>query len=346
MFASSLARTSMRALVLTMATLILTGFAITLAHWNDLKDTLLDQAFIVSAALGSHHFSFAALCLLLLLGVILGFSYLNYRRLEPPFDARFQIVIVSVVAGLIIGIPFFVAKAMDLEAQRLETGLSPRAYLAYRNNENPELVLKEVSAALDRPAVNGKNSVQGTVYTLFSNGYRDMPEAQAIMHRALTNADFQVRYAGINLLTEHLNNVDTNSAEYRLIITEFESALKDPHPNVRFIAARVLAMKGLDLEQSIAQLSENVSDVKASENHRRWVVDILRDIGPKAKSAVPALIQAVDLTTNGPDKQRMYNAVTNALTKIDPGALSQLKPLPPLETKAPTTVLPGLGVKP
>jgi ABC-type transport system involved in multi-copper enzyme maturation permease subunit len=344
MFASSLARTSMRALVLTMETLILTGVLCGMSNLNNYGNELFDNMYSLSATLGLGCTWFGVICGAFMLAIIHWLNYLNYRRLEAPLRAGLQLVIVSAAATILIGVPFFVVKAWDLEAQRLETGLSPRAFLAYRNNDHPELVLKEISAALDRPAVNGKNSVQGTVYTLFSNGYRELPEAQSIIYRALTNADFGVRYAGINLLTDRLNNAETNSAEYRRIVTEFEKALKDPHSNVRFLAARALAIKGLDLEQVIALLIENVSDVKAASHHRQWVTQTLGELGPKAKSAVPALIQAVETTTNVTDKLMIYRTVTNALAKIDPSALSQLKPVPAPQTKA--TGSPGLGVKP
>jgi ABC-type transport system involved in multi-copper enzyme maturation permease subunit len=332
MVASSLARTSMRALVLTMEMTILTGVLVAIG--SDLKDTLADQSFSLSVSLGLHYVLFAALCLVLLLSVIFGFNYLNYRRLEPPLGTAIQVVIVSVVAAFIIGIPFLIAKAMEFESQRQRTGLSLRAYTAWRAGDQPELVLKEINAALDQP-----KTVQKGVYALFSNNYRDLPEAQAIAHRTLTNADPNVRILGINALSFRLmNNGDTNSAEYRQIVTDFEKILRDPHPYVRFIVARSLASKGLDLEQCIAEFTRQVCDLKISTHTRHQMVDALKDLGPKAKSAVPALIQAFNMTPDGVEKNKMFRSVSEALTKIDPTALSQLKPVAGSEeSSSPTT---------
>ena len=346
MFASSLARTSMRALVLTLATLILMGLVIGISNLIDFRDLLLDQALLLSIVIGSHYILFAAFCLALLLGVILVLNYLNYRRLEPPLGARVQIAIVSVIGALMVGIPFFLVKAYELDSRRLSTGLSPRAYLAFQRNEHPEMVLKEISAVLDRPAANSNESAQEAIYTLYSNNYRDLPEVRPILRKALTNSDPNVRIAAISLLSDRWikNNEATNSPESLQTLADLEMMLKDPNPYVQFIVARSLASKGLDLEQAIAVFVKQAVDVKSSWDHRRSVINALGDLGPKAKSAVPALIQAFDMTADGVEKNKMYRSVSEALTKIDPSALSQLKPVATPETKP--AGLPGLEIKP
>lgn len=327
MFASSLARTSMRAVVLTMVTTIGIGFVCGISNWNRINENLLNEAYTFSASIGLHYFWFGALCAALMLLLILALNYLNYRRLESPIRPSIQIAIVSVAAAILIGFPFFVALSLQLDSHRLETGLSPRAYLAFQNNENPELVLNEVSAALDRPGAPGDNAAHGAINVLYNNNYRDLPEARAIFHRAFTNSDVNVRTASAWLLSECLNSEPTNSSDYRQIIAEFEKALKDPAPAVRYTAARSLARQNRDLSQTIAELAAQVSDVNGSWNHRRWVVDSLGDLGPKSKPAVPVLIQTLDATTDPMLKYKLYKSVTNALGKIDPGALEQVKPV-------------------
>jgi hypothetical protein len=335
MFASSLARTSMRAVVLTMVTIIGIGVVCMMSNWHNFNEELFNQAYIGFASVGVHYVWFAAMIAVLMLGLILWMNYLNYRRLEPPIRPTIQIVIVSVAAAILIGIPFFVSLSMQFDSQRMEMGLSPRAYLAYRHNENPELVLKEVSAALDRPT-----NAHRAVSALY--GYRDYPEAQAIMHRALTNSDPNVRISGMFLLADRLNNEPKDSEEYRQTLVEFEKMLKDPHPYVQFIVARNLASKGLDVEQCIAVFTNQVVDVKSSRNQRRSVVDALGSIGPKAKSAIPSLIRAYDMTTEFVEQNKMYNSVTNALSRIDPSALNQLKPVAEPETNAASSMRYGL----
>lgn len=333
MFASSLARTSMRAVVLTMATTIGVGIVCGVSNWSRFNEELFNGAYTFSASIGIHYVWFAAAIAVLMLGLILALNYLNYRRLESPLRPAIQIVIVSVAAAILIGVPFFVVLSMQLDSQRLETCLSPRAYLAYHNNENPELVLKEVSAALDRPGAPGDNSAHGAINVLYNNNYRDLPEARAIIHRAFTNSDVNVRSASAWLLSEYLNSEPTNSSEYRQIIGEFEKALKDPAPGVRYTAARSLARQNRDLGQTVAELAAQVADAKGSWNHRRWVVDTLGELGAKSKPAVPVLIQTLESTTDPMLKYKLYKSVTNALGKIDPSALEQVKPVSIPESK-------------
>ncbi len=341
MFASSLARTSMRALVLTMETLILTGVLCGMSNWNNYGNELFDNVYSLSATLGLGCTWFGVICGVLMLAIIHWLNYLNYRRLEAPLRAGFQLVIVSAAATILIGVPFFVAKAWDIERQRQQIGLSPRAYQAYQTGEEPELVLKEISAAVDQP-----NNAQRAFSALSWGPYRDLPAAQAILRRALTNTDPNIRINGIYPLTRHFDNADTNSADYRQCTAEIQKLLKDTNSYVQFIAARSLSSKGMDLEPCITVFAEQAIDARSSRDHRRSVVEALGAIGPKAKSAVPAVIQALDMTPDGVEKNKMFRSVTNALAKIDPSALSQLKPPPPLETNAPPTVLKRFGIKP
>jgi len=134
--------------------------------------------------------------------------------------------------------------------------------------------------------------------------------AVGVSTELLKNSDLSVRLQAAIALADL-------APAYRPALSALKELLRDPNPYARYGAAKALWALNHDVGEVVPTLIGIVDD----NIHMRWAIDLLGEIGPPAKAAVPVLKKAVWSKRSG-------TYARGALAKIDPNAASTISTSP------------------
>jgi HEAT repeat protein len=134
--------------------------------------------------------------------------------------------------------------------------------------------------------------------------------ALAVFKEALVNEKLNLRAAALSVLAQ-------TDASAKAVLPQVTPLLKDAQPGIRIWAARAAVRIGGEIEPAVEVLVAALKEPKAAQYHTTALF-VLGEIGPKARSAVPALTA---LLKERPPRLRMETSA--ALQKIDPEAARQ-----------------------
>lgn len=343
LFASSLSHTGLRAILLSLGTMVLTGLTIDILRTYNVVEDLFGLAIlkfhllpILMLSIWSmklHHFALFGVGAAVML-LMLGLGYANYRRLETRLRPAIQIVLVSLaLVFLVIFTPAMLVQFGNIEKISKDTSLSGRTLLAHMRHKDPQRVVAELGLHLDNPA-----SAPAAIATL--NRYGGItPSALPLIVGGLTHPNPEVQYGA----TWGVRNCWTNLQNQSSLFDRARVALYQNLQNTNIKVARMTAMVlgRVDTATIIDALNGKPADSTAplvpgapnnlgnvireqfvpllvevfeSDHSHEMVIDLLGKLGPGAKQAIPALLKAAQ-------SDRSFNTrdgAIKALEKIDP----------------------------
>ena len=172
LFATSLAKTTLRAILMSIGTIILAwafvgillmlldffqmeGFDSRIVHSYDdgINVNLMGSLMLIMFLLGtgSLKYCLAGVAAASIVSSILWLGYTNYRRLENRLGAFPQIALVGLGLVILSAFPFTVFAFRQIDARAQTTGLSGRALAAYLTKDDPDRVVEAINEAMDDP---------------------------------------------------------------------------------------------------------------------------------------------------------------------------------------------------
>jgi hypothetical protein len=318
LFASSLAKTTLRAILIGIGTIMLaTTIAGTMLasneyyHFFDSDSGMGRDALIIAISLGAGSFKYwlAGILAAAIVGSILRLGYGNYRRLENRLGAATQIALVGFGLILLAALPVAIIVFPQIDARIQETGLSGRALAAFLAQDDPQRVIAAIGEAMDDP-------VRGPRAFWNLGQFNDWPEAEPLIFRGFSHPISAIRESALTLCVDRLGCLEfSKSGQAKQLKDKLWQYVRDTNAPERAFAVLVLAAKRADPDNLVPLLTGLLADSNSPVEVRLHAVMALGKFGAAAKAAVPALEK---IALANPKRSDLHLQALKALKSIDP----------------------------
>lgn len=337
LFSSSVASTSLRAILLCLGTIGLAGAMAALAGlmWN------AESVFgTVLPILAGGKAKYAALYVLAVLGYafLLFLSYLNYRRLETALRPWIQVGLASLTLWALCATPYLYVACQRVDAISRDTGLTGYDLRAYMRDDEVRLIAV-LDRNLDDPNLKHDEQLQrqarAVLCTLISSD--DSSTIMPVLIKAIRTPVENVRWQAMWGLNVQWPKIKQNSAMLaqarEVLFKELDSAQSEGVRGALLVLSNGQDSPEIVIPKLLNLLEPGTYQTMGPEVREAVVVAVER-YGTAAAAASPALLRIAQAEASTPAAVKMHQRAIKALKKINPQAVIDHKLEQPVETPA------------